>query len=46
MGERFWEFLETVGEKLEPVLKQAGYKYKKTNYIYSFCVIEYEFFVE
>ncbi len=43
MGEKFWGFLGTVGEKLEFTLKLTGYTYKKTSYYYNFCILEYAF---
>ena len=43
MGEQFWEFLETVREKLEETLKITGYTPTKTEYYYDFCTITYAF---
>lgn len=46
LGDEFWEFLAEVGGKVEKRVKVFGYVYKKPEFVYDYCILNYEFKTE
>lgn len=43
MEKKFFEFVEALRQECEDMLKIMGYSFKKTDFMYDFCILSFEF---